>query len=741
MPEAGAEARALLDRVRRLDSLAAEALAAEPSVRHLALERLQAVSAGLVDAELRTIPITRLKGTTQGRLRIGPVEDAGYRTIADVLAAPDMALQMIPGVGPQTVAQLKAAARRIGHSVGENIQVTLDPDRQDPRQTGLLAAIRCLQDAEQMTGTLAAPVAEFRTTTGPLGAMAQRATSKVTMLLSTSRRKRAAIAALDDLDRWMSSDQVRWLETATTSAVTRLRRPAPDAATLWADYEARSAEYWTTLGQLGALGVDVDAAQGHVPDAIAQKVKAQALDGRFLEVGLRGYQDFGARFALAQRRIVLGDEMGLGKTIEALAAIAHLRAVGERHFLVVCPASVVVNWLQEIDRRTTSELPAYRLHGPHRDWCHRRWLEQGGIAVTTYGTLSALPPPDLETPPAMLVVDEAHYVKNPQAQRSRQVSKWTGACERVLFMTGTPMENRVEEFQNLVHYLQPEVAKSVDGAVAAAGAVPFRKAVAPAYLRRNQTDVLSELPERLEMEDWVELGQADGDAYAQAVASGNFMAMRRAAWLPGTAAGSEKLARLLDIVEESEANGWKVVAFSYFRDVLRIIEDAVGDAVVGQLNGGVNPNERQRLVDQFTRVEGHAVLVSQIEAGGVGLNIQAGSVVVLAEPQWKPSTEEQAIARCHRMGQIRRVHVHRLLAEDTVDRRMLDIVRYKSALFDAYARQSEVKDANPEAVDVSDVETAQRLATMPEAQAEAEIIRLERERLGLSERDASAPGG
>ena len=83
---------------------------------------------------------------------------------------------------------------------------------------------------------------------------------------------------------------------------------------------------------------------------------------------------------------------------------------------------------------------------------------------------------------------------------------------------------------------------------------------------------------------------------------------------------------------------------------------------------------RQRLIDDFGRMPGYAVLLSQIAAGGTGLNMQAASVVVVTEPQWKPSIEEQAIARCHRMGQVRRVHVHRLLAEEGVDRRMLDVL-------------------------------------------------------------------
>ena len=123
--------------------------------------------------------------------------------------------------------------------------------------------------------------------------------------------------------------------------------------------------------------------------------------------------------------------------------------------------------------------------------------------------------------------------------------------------------------------------------------------------------------------------------------------------------------------------------------------------------------------------------MSQIEAGGVGLNMQGASVVVLAEPQWKPTTEEQAIARCHRMGQLRPVDVHRLLAEESVDQRMLEILAQKASLFDEYVRRSDLKDASPDAVDISGVNAARDVAT--QAELERRIVEVEQRRLGLRE--------
>jgi SNF2 family DNA or RNA helicase len=150
---------------------------------------------------------------------------------------------------------------------------------------------------------------------------------------------------------------------------------------------------------------------------------------------------------------------------------------------------------------------------------------------------------------------------------------------------------------------------------------------------------------------------------------------------------------------------------------------------MGPLTGSVPPARRQQLIDDFTSDRRPRALVSQIEAGGVGLNIQAASVVILTEPQWKPSAEEQAIARCHRMGQARPVDVHRLLAEDSVDQRMLEILATKAALFDEYVRKSALKEISPDAVDISDLEVTEQVVSL--AEEERRIIEFERQRLGV----------
>jgi SNF2 family DNA or RNA helicase len=205
----------------------------------------------------------------------------------------------------------------------------------------------------------------------------------------------------------------------------------------------------------------------------------------------------------------------------------------------------------------------------------------------------------------------------------------------------------------------------------------------------------------VQVEEWEQFGPVDGAAYRDAVLAGNFMAMRRAAFAVSAPEESAKLVRLRELVTEAVDGGRRVIVFSYFLSVLEQVMDLLGDLAVGPLTGSVPVPERQTMVDALSEPGGPSVLVSQITAGGVGLNVQAASVVIFCEPQVKPTIEAQAVARAHRMGQTRTVQVHRLLVEQSVDQRMMEILGSKSALFEEFARQSEITDAAPSAVDVA----------------------------------------
>jgi len=711
----GAFAREIANRATDLANHAGLVEEAEGAARASVQSAFAALRSEMVRRALAAIPLERLKDSTSGRLRLGALTSHGYRTVLDVLGASHSALLVVQGVGQQTATQILGAARQLAAAIEDDLKVRVDLDPDNELSSALLVSL-CRYDAVMSASS---PIREHAMTVaasvGPDIKASSAAKGPIRWFFAGSSKKARALAAVSQLEqllRWADENHVQ----ASLDRVAAASRTLPSREHVWRDFEKRSPEYYGLLGELVDLKLDVAAAEGFLPAEIIARVNEQQLDETFRTVSLRGYQSFGARFALVQRRVIIGDEMGLGKTIQAIAAIAHLKAIGGKHFLVVCPASVLINWLREVNARI--RLTAYQLHGPEREVNVRRWVDRGDVGVTTYESLRSLRlPPELQI--AMLVVDEAHYVKNPNAQRSRNVRAFAKRCSRVVFLTGTPMENRVDEFKNLVGYLQPHLVDNAQARHALVGPDAFRKAVAPVYLRRNQEDVLSELPELVQVEEWEEFGGADFAAYRSAVAAGNFMAMRQAAFASRDPRQSAKLQRLLEITEEAGDNGRKVIVFSYFRDVLATVHKALGAHSFGPLTGDVPPARRQSLVDAFSAAKGHSVLVSQIQAGGIGLNIQAASVVILCEPQVKPTMESQAIARAHRMGQVRTVQVHRLLVQDSVDQRMLEILDSKARLFDEYARRSDIAANSPEAMDISQVSLAR------------EVVAKEQERLAL----------
>ncbi|MEU6931449.1 DEAD/DEAH box helicase [Streptomyces sp. NPDC046374] len=677
---------------------------------------LKPIHDAAVKGELDAISVTRLQDVTEGRLRLGSVEREGFGTVGRVLETSPYRLRQIPGVGQRTVDQMLAAARQICQAVRETVAVHIDVDRPEPRTTALVMALHVLVEAGPPAQRAVERAAALPERLGALLADARSATGRFRLLLAGREKKARALEAVAEIRSLVDEAEGSGLPELLAQASVDLLRGAPSDVAAWVDFELRSAEYYSLLTEISGRLPDTAASEGFLPEEIAERVRAQQLDDAHRRVSLRGYQAFGARFVLAQRKVILGDEMGLGKTIQAIAVLAHLAAEGQSHFMVVCPASVLVNWTREIEAR--SALRVMVLHGPDRHYAFADWKGRGGVAVTTFDALRGFPTPG-GGEVGMLVVDEAHSVKNPKTKRSQAVAVWAERCERSLFMTGTPMENRVVEFRNLVQMLDGAVADSLGERDALVGSVAFRKAVAPVYLRRNQEDVLTELPSLQHTDEWEELTESDEAGYREAVREGNFMAMRRAAYMRPE--DSAKLDRLREIVREAGETGQKTVVFSYFKDVLGVVEAALavgptaGIPMFGPLNGSVPAARRQHIVDAFAEVPGPAVLVAQIQAAGVGLNLQAASVVILCEPQIKPTIEHQAVARAHRMGQVRPVRVHRLLATGGVDERMVRMLEEKSRLFDAYARRSAVAEATPDAVDVSDIELARRIVEEEQA--------------------------
>jgi superfamily II DNA or RNA helicase len=716
----GAEARALLDRHRALAARARAVLDHVDAATVRVATLVEADRDARVRAELGVVPVEQLGAMTDRNLRLRALADAGYATAADLLGVPPATLDAVPGVGTQTARSVVAAVEQLAGAVRAGVPVRLEVDRSGRPDTATTVEVLRLLDRLLRLRPVVEPrreaIAGYASAVAVHAESAAPAAGRLRFALSrraTKDRARRALAALAGWDAPLAG--VDGLGAAIDRLAAACAVPDADGPALWDAFERRAAELYTVLGSIVPLAQDVLAARGLLTAELAERVTAHPLDLSAMRVPLRGYQEFGARFALNQGRALLGDEMGLGKTVQALAAIAHLAAGGDRHFLVVCPAGVLVNWLREVEAKTT--LAAHRLHGADRDAALARWRAEGGVGVTTFEGLPHVAPGAAGV--ALLVVDEAHYVKNPEAQRSRSVAAWASTVWRVLLLTGTPMDNRIEDFVALVRLLDADLAASLPRHLGLVGADTFRRDVAPVYLRRNQADVLVELPDLVQVDEWEDLSPAGERVYREAVTSGNFMAMRRAAWLTPDPGDSTKLGRLREIVAEAAENGQRTVVFSYFRDVLDVVATALshpgGPPVFGPLTGDVPADERQAVIDAFAAGPRDGVLVAQITVGGVGLNLQAASVAVLCEPQLTPAAEAQAVARLHRMGQVRAVVAHRLLAEDGVDERVVELLAGKRRVFDAYVRESSVASAAVAAVDVTEAGLAREVVAMEQA--------------------------
>lgn len=423
-------------------------------------------------------------------------------------------------------------------------------------------------------------------------------------------------------------------------------------------------------------------------DNIAQNVNKTPINLNGMKLSLRKYQEWGTKYMICQKRTILGDEMGLGKTVQAIAAMMSLKNDGDNHFIVICPLSVLTNWCREIAK--FSSLRSYRLYGKGLKQLYKTWSNNGGVAVTTYETVKNLEIGD-DLKLDFLVVDEAHFIKNKGAQRTQNVLRLVRKAKRVSYLTGTALENRVDEMVELISQLQPSVAETAKQYAQTVSSNIFREKICGVYFRRRRADVLSELPEKTEVDDWCDLNAIEKAKYKQDVLKREFNQARRVSWNVDPSS-STKLARLKEIADLAKEDGRKVLVFSFFLDNISLIKNEFDNRAYGPIYGGVSTQERQTIIDKFSNSPAGSVLVCQINSGGVGLNIQSASVVVICEPQFKPSTENQAISRAYRMGQSRNVLVYHLLAANTVDEHLNELLSSKQAEFNHFADTSLVAE-------------------------------------------------
>ena len=660
--------------------------------------------------ELAKLPIDRLKDASEETVRIETLRKYGFQNVASIYNSSAIQLERIPGITLSAAQSLKALADQMYTAVAQSISYGIDLDDLTRADTELIENLQGLDYLRAATKNSTSKMKPIAQTLRNSLTQTQPLKSRFRWIFTGSEKKERALTALQEISYLVGEPTtIALIETARLGLDVLEKRSSQPVE----EFKKRSSDYYAILEEVTNVRPNT-AANRHFNQELLDKIQAQELDTSTIKATLRQYQTFGGKFALTQNRVIIGDEMGLGKTLQAISAIAHRSATGANRFLVVCPASVITNWMREVDSR--SDLPIIKIHGEDHKSSLQRWMESSGIGITTFDTLKSFEISEEQITALSVdtvIVDEAHYIKNISTGRTRTIAKWLDRSPNVIFLTGTPLENRVDEFIALAKLLDPKMGNDLSRVALAAGPESFRRTVAPIYLRRNTEEVLKELPELIEVVEYCTWEGVDRQTYIDAVASGNFMAMRRAAFIAQPNMVPSKLERLLELVDESFESGQKVIVFSYFRSVIEQVMQALGERAIGPITGSVSSTQRQNIVDQFQNSPTPLVLVGQIQAAGTGLNIQAASVVILCEPQIKPSLEVQAIARAHRMGQVRKVQVHRLILPDSVDEHMLAILAHKQTQFDSYARDSDLANSASGAKDASE-ESIARVIVMDE---------------------------
>ena len=634
-----------------------------------------------IDDILNEIPVEEINRNKKG-FRIKALKDAGYTTIGSLKDTKDYEIANIYGISDNAALHIKHEVEKIILDVSDGIKVKLNLDKKSKASTSLVLAIsrykkwlKLIEDIQKIEADYRDNIEYAIKDAGPIK-------NKLLWLFTSKERKQRALDGCERLNELISSDYYLVARDIIDRAEKIMNMQESEA---WKRFSDDTVAYVNVLEDIVPdLAGSNDSNYG-LPEDLAKEINQECFYPEGLLCELRRYQEMGVKYILHQGKVLLGDEMGLGKTIQAIASMVSLRNTGATHFLVVCPASVISNWCREVQNRST--LKVIKIHGRGRKASIDAWKKTGGVAITTFETTGFFKLED-DYKYDMLIVDEAHYIKNAEARRTINTVDLASHTERLLFMSGTPLENKVEEMIALIKVLQPKVAARLKGMESISIAPQFRESIAPVYYRRKREDVLTELPDLIENEEWCSLLPKEEAMYEKAVLNKKYTEARRVSWNVDNLKDSSKARRMLEIIEEAKKDGRKIIVFSFFLDTISKIKSLLGSQCLEPINGSVPVNKRQEIIDEFDNSPDGTVLLAQIQSGGTGLNIQAANVVILCEPQLKPSIENQAISRAYRMGQKRNVLVYRLLCENSVDVGILEKLEYKQMLFDEFADKS-----------------------------------------------------
>jgi SNF2 family DNA or RNA helicase len=450
---------------------------------------------------------------------------------------------------------------------------------------------------------------------------------------------------------------------------------------------------------------------------------------------LRQYQLTGYSWLLHLRQIGFGaclaDDMGLGKTIQVLAYLLQLKETGEQKgtHLLVCPTSLVQNWRAEITRFAPM-LKQHLHHGSARNVPHANGelplyeaMIDADIIITTYSTIVR----DIEWFEKMtfdvVIVDEAQNIKNAQTKQSQAIFK-LNSNHRVA-LTGTPIENRLEELWSILHFTNPGFlgtlawfrkmfADPISVEPQGTAAKKLQRIIHPILLRRRKTEptIQMELPEKWELMDYAGLTTEQAAIY-QSIVNRLFDGIDRSGPMArrgqilaalvrlkqvcdhpclitggsGDVNRSGKLKLLLELLSDVVDEGESALIFTQFRDMGELLCEAMLERFSYKprfLHGGLSSTLRGKIVDDFqSGADKSPILVLSLKAGGVGLNLTRANHVFHFDRWWNPAVEDQATDRAFRIGQTRDVQVHKLVCSGTLEDRIDALIASKRQLSEA----------------------------------------------------------
>ena len=414
---------------------------------------------------------------------------------------------------------------------------------------------------------------------------------------------------------------------------------------------------------------------------------------------------------------ILADEMGLGKSLQVISALLHRRKdLAGSPALIVCPASLVYNWQAEFAKFAPS-LRVEAVAGSKESRQLARGNSKTEVLITSYDSLRI----DIEDWKSRAffacIIDEAQYIKNHATQVARCVKKID--AQHRLALTGTPIENRLSELWSIFDFLMPSMLGSynrfkeryelpiVGGNEQASERL--RHLVGPFILRRCKKDVLKDLPDKLEqviscrMDDeqrklydaheqrlrqQIEGQQEDEISQGKIAILAELTHLRQICCDPrllyeNYSDAGVKMEAMLDLIAAAEDSGQKVLLFSQFTSFLDLVAKELRHRKLAYytITGKTPKKQRVMLVDRFNQDSTPVFLIS-LKAGGTGLNLTGASVVIHADPWWNEAAQRQATDRAHRIGQQQTVTVYQVIAQNTIEERILKLQQSKRDLAD-----------------------------------------------------------